>query len=110
MRTLFAALLLFPLPALADNLTVGAGATSETATLSTADTQKFNEWVQDAYKCTPQPNCTPFTLAQSRSAWAIATLQGSVDNANRYHNVKAMSEAVAGVPPITPVMSAGKKK
>jgi hypothetical protein len=110
MKTLLAALLLFPLPAFAQTLAVSAGPVVETWSLAPADQAKFEEWVQSAYPCKPVAPATTCTtvLADAETAWAQATLQGTLDNVTRYHNIKAATDAVAANPPITPV-SAKKK-
>lgn len=113
MKRLLFAFLLLPLPALAEDMTVSIGAVSETWTLSTADQTKFEQWVQNAYKCAPVPpatTCTALTVAESETLWAKATLQGTVDNVNRYHNILAAQDAVAGTPPITPQIGKTKGK
>ena len=114
-RLLLAAILLAPLPALADNLTVSVGSVAETWTLSADDQTKFDEWVQAEYKCTatiplpapPAPPCTPLTLAQSQALWAKATLQGTIDNVDRHHKLKAAQDAAGAVSPISPVTKKG---
>jgi hypothetical protein len=112
MKIFLTLLLFFPLPALAEDMTVSIGAVSETWTLSAADQTKFEQWVQNAYKCTivpPATTCTALTVAESEALWATATLQGTIDNVNRYHNILAAQEAVAGTPPITPQIGKTKK-
>ena len=63
--------------------------------------------MKDAYKCTDKPDCTPLTLAQSEALWAQATLQGTLDNVARWDKIQTAQQAIAGVPPITPMK--GKK-
>jgi hypothetical protein len=101
---------LVPLPALAEDITVSIGAVSETWTLSSEDQQRFDQWVQTAYKCpipppigAPAP-CTPVnTLAESQLLWAKSTLQGTINNVERHHKAIAAGAAVGNVTPITPV-------
>jgi K+-transporting ATPase ATPase A chain len=49
-----------------------------------------------------------FGIANS-ALWATATLQGTVDNVNRYHDILAAQEALAGNPPVTPQIGKTKK-
>jgi hypothetical protein len=103
-RILLAAILLAPLPALAEDITVSVGAVSEVWTLATTDSQKFEAWVKTAYPCMPlgsvQCNDPLDALAASESAWAKATLQGTADNVTRFQNQVAAAAAVQATTPI----------
>jgi hypothetical protein len=94
-------------------ITVSVGSTSETWTLSDTDQQKFEAWVQTAYKCAsvpPATTCTAFTLAESEAAWAKATLQGTADNVTRFQNQVAATAAVNATTPIGFSVGATKAK
>jgi hypothetical protein len=97
-----AALLLAPLPALAEDITVSVGGVSEVWTLATTDQQKFEAWVKTAYACKPVAPATECTtvLADAESAWARATLQGTADNVTRFQNTVAATAAVQATTPI----------
>ena len=106
MRTLLAFLLLAS-PAFAADMSVSIGGVTETWTLSSADQTKFDAWVQSAYKCTGI-DCTPLTLAQAEVLWAQATLQGTIDNVTRWDKLQTAQQAVAEIPPITPMKNKRK--
>jgi hypothetical protein len=111
-RLLLAAFLLAPLPAFAGTtITVSVGATSETWTLSDTDQQKFEAWVQSAYRCAPVPPATTCTtvLADAESAWAKATLQGTADNVTNFQNNLAAAVAVKATTPVGFNVGATKK-
>jgi hypothetical protein len=109
-RVLLIALLLTPVPALAaTSITVMVGGVQEVWNLSDTDQQKFEAWVQSAYKCTPPPSepttppatpCTALTLEESEALWAKATLQGTADNVQRFQNTVAATAAVNATTPI----------
>jgi hypothetical protein len=109
MKKLLFVLLLGSSPALADDMTLSIGSVSQTFTLSAADQTKFDEWVQDAYKCNTGPGCTPYTLDESKALWATATLQGTINNVDRFHKAKAAQDAAGNVPPIAPVVKNAPK-
>ena len=106
MKSLIAFLLLTT-PAFAADMSVSIGGVSETWTLSSADQTKFDAWVQDAYKCTGK-DCTPLTLAEAEQKWAQATLQGTLDNVTRWDKINTAQQAVAEIPPITPMKNKRK--
>jgi hypothetical protein len=111
---LIAALFLVPFPAFAGTaITVSVGATTETWTLSDTDQQKFEAWVQTAYKCKdagPSTPCTPYTLAESEALWARAILQGTADNVTQFQNTVAATAAINATTPIGFNVGATKKK
>ena len=112
-RILLACLLLAPLPALAEDITVSVGAVSEVWTLATTDQSKFEAWVKTAYACKPVAPATECTtdLATAESEWAKATLQGTADNVTRFQNQVAAAAAVQATTPIGfNVGTAAKKK
>lgn len=108
---LLAALLLVPLPALAQQdenditITVKAaqgGKTSQTWTMTSEDMAAFQEWVLSQYGGSPGPGRPAYTPDEAMTAWADATLKGTSDNITRYHKLKAAQDAANGVPPIEP--------
>jgi hypothetical protein len=110
---LVAALFLVPLPALAGTtITVSVGTTSETWTLSDTDQQKFEAWLQTAYKCTPVPPATTCTtvLVEAEAAWAKAMLQGTANNVTSFQNTVAATAAINATTPVGFDVGATKKK
>jgi hypothetical protein len=104
------AFLLLATPAFAQSLTVSAGPVIETWNLMPADQAKFEAWVQSTYPCKPVAPATTCTtvLADAETLWAQATLQGTLDNVARYDKIQKATQAVADIPPITPMK--GKNK
>ena len=99
-RAIVLALLLIPLPALAGTtITVSVGDVSEVWTLSDTDQQKFEAWVQTAYKCTGH-DCTALTIAESEALWAQATLQGTANNVQQFQNIIASKAAMDATTPV----------
>jgi hypothetical protein len=113
-RILLASLLLLaPLPALAEDITVSVGAVSEVWTLASSDQQKFEAFVKSAYPCKPVAPATECTtdLATAESEWAKATLQGTADNVTRFQNTVAAAAAVQATTPVGfNVEAKGKRK
>ena len=112
-RILLAALLLAPLPALAEDITVSVGGVSEVWTLASSDQSKFEALVKSAYPCKPVAPATECTtdLAAAESEWAKATLQGTADNVTRFQNTVAATAAVAATTPVGfNVEAKGKRK
>ena len=97
---------------LGTTITVSVGATSETWTLSDTDQQKFEAWVQVAYKCAPVPPATTCTtvLTDVQGVWAKATLQGTANNVDRFQDTVAATAAVNAITPIGFSVGATKKR
>ena len=111
-KLLFVALLFASSSAFAGTtITVSVGTVSETWTLSDADQQKFEAWVQVAYKCTPVPPATTCTtvLADAETAWAKATLKGTANNVDRFQDTVAATAAMNATTPIGFSVGATKK-
>ena len=117
-RALLVALLLAPLALssqgvlAATSITVSVGGVQEVWNLSDVDQQKFEAWVQVAYKCMPVPPATTCTtvLADAESAWAKATLKGTADNVTRFQDTLAAKIAVEATTPIGFNVGDGTKK
>jgi hypothetical protein len=121
-RILLVALLLAPLPALADDIvsivvtSPNVGSIIQQWTLTPEEMTKFQQWVQYAYPCKITPPATACVgaptdqLIESLKAWETATINGTVDNVNRAGAQKVAQDAVSGITPIVPQMASKTEK